>query len=205
MSAQPVSRLQLIPTPDTAFGSGVDERPPLIRLCAGQPVLLSPADVNLIAFANSEWDGLSTDVDPDDYSPAEVALDWFHSSIGVDRRAKGDRAVDVCSEMRRYIIPFMIELARSVPAGRRGIGGLRFQQAQELQRILAGDHALPAATVAGDLLGRLAINCLWLPIKDAAAVCHGGENALQSALADSCRVDGAALAAGQNGCRKGQR
>jgi hypothetical protein len=45
---------------------------------------------------------------------------------------------------------------------RRGIAHLRVLQAEQLQSILSGDKPLPAATVAGDRLRRVAITCLWL-------------------------------------------
>jgi hypothetical protein len=157
-----------------------DMRPDLVRLFAGQPVALDRAD--LIGFANGSYAGLDPDVDPDDYLLAEVALDLFHRCVGTNRRTKGDRARSMASDLRRYVLPFAIELAAACGPDRRGIAHLRVQQAEQLQLILAGDHALPAATVAGNRLRRLAITCLWLTLADAARVCKGGATELRLAM-----------------------
>jgi len=105
--------------------------------------------------------------------------------VGTNRRTGGGRAADIAGDLTRYVLPFAVELAAARPPGRRGIAHLRVQQAEELQTILAGDQALPAATVAADRLkGRLAVTCLWLTPADAARVCTDGEPALAQALAD---------------------
>jgi len=159
-----------------------DRRPDLVRLCAGEPVPLDRVD--LIAFANEAYAGLDLDVHPDNYTVAEIALERFHSHVGTFRRTKGDRATGIASDLGRYVIPFVVELAAARPPGRRGIAHLRVPQAEQLQSILAGDRALPAATVAGDRLRRVAITCLWLTLADAARVCTGGEPVVQQAIAD---------------------
>ena len=159
-----------------------DRRPALVRLCAGEPVAL--AKVDMIAFVNSAYPGLDPDVHPDNYTVAEIALERFHSHVGTFRRTKGDRATGIASDLTRYVIPFAVELAAARPPGRRGIAHLRVPQAEQLQSILAGDHSLPAATVAGDRLGRVAITCLWLTLADAARVCAGGVTELTRAMAD---------------------
>jgi integrase len=163
--------------------AAADLRPDLVRLCAGEPVALDRVD--LIAFANAADAGLDPDVDPDDYALAEIALDLFHLHVGTNRRTGGGRAADIAGDLTRYVLPFAVELAAARPLGRRGIAHLRVQHAEELQTILSGDQALPAATVAADRLkGRLAVTCLWLTTADAARVCTDGEPALAQALAD---------------------
>jgi hypothetical protein len=159
-----------------------DLRPDLVRLCAGEPVALGRVD--LIAFVNGPYAGLDPDVHPDQYTLAEIALERFHSHVGTFRRTKGDRATGIVSDLGRYILPFAIELAATRPPGRQGITDLRVPQAEQLQSILSGDNPLPAATVAGHRLRRVAITCLWLTPADAARVCRGGATALRHAMAD---------------------
>jgi hypothetical protein len=52
-----------------------------------------------------------------------------------------------------------------------------------LPRVLSGERPLPAATVAGDLLKRRGIGCLFLCHDDAATVTDGGATALEVTLA----------------------
>jgi integrase len=158
-----------------------DRRSDLARLCAGEPVALDRVD--LIAFVNGPHTGLDPDIHPDNYTLAEIALERFHSHVGTFRRTKGDRAQGIASDMGRYILPFAIELAAARPPGRAGIAHLRVPQAEQLQSILSGDKPLPAATVAGDRLRRVAITCLWLTPADAARVCTDGETGLRQAMA----------------------
>ena len=159
-----------------------DPRPDLVRLCAGEPVALDRVD--LIAFANDTYPGLDPDVHPDNYTVAEIALERFHSHVGTFRRTKGDRATGIASDLGRYVLPFAVELAAGRAPGRRGIAHLRVPQAELLQSILAGDHALPAATVAGDRLRRVGVTCLWLTLADADRVCTTGATGLRQAMAE---------------------
>jgi hypothetical protein len=68
--------------------------------------------------------------------------------------------------------------------GRGGIAHLRVPQAEQLQSILSGDKPLPAATVGGDRLRRVAITYLWLTPAGAARVGTEDETGLRQALAD---------------------
>ena len=90
----------------------------------------------------------------------------------------------VISVHRRYLVPFLVELAATRPAGRRGVAALTIRHLETLPRMLAGDLPLPAATVAGDRLGRRGVGCIFLALPDAAAVTVGGRAALDRAVAD---------------------
>jgi integrase len=174
-AARPALRLA------TPVAAAPDRRSDLVRLCAGEPVALDRVD--MIGFVNGPYAGLDPDVHPDNYNLAEIALERFHSHVGTFRRTKGDRARGIASDMGRYILPFAIELAAARGPGRGGIAHLRVPQAEQLQSILSGDKPLPAATVAGDRLRRVAITCLWLTPADAALVCTDGETGLRQAMA----------------------
>ncbi|OIQ76240.1 phage integrase family protein [mine drainage metagenome] len=164
-------------------GAHADTRTDLERLCAGEPVLMDRID--LIDFANSRWPGLDPNVDPDDHLLAEAMLAWFHDHVGVERRTEGDRSTGIAGDLRRYLLPFALETTAALPATRRSIAQLRVADVRHLPRILAGDLPLPAATVAGDLLRRRALTCVWLNVSDAADVSHGGRPAVLAALADA--------------------
>ena len=165
----------------TLHGAAVARKAPsdLMRLCAGHPVAL---DADLITFLNSDFPGLDPTVDPDDYQLSELLLDWFHSYYGVERRARGARTKAVADDISRYVLPYALEIASAREPAQRGIVHLRLQHVSDFPRILAGDVALPAATVAGDLLKRKALNCIWLTIHDAGDVCVGGETAVRESL-----------------------
>ena len=161
-------------------------RPPLLRLCGGEPLLLDDAEVDLVALVNqapqiAAW-LLDDDADPDDYRLAEVLVEYLCHRFGIQRRGKGDRFKDLESIYRRHLLPFLIELDASLPAQHRGVAAKRLRHLQRLPAILAGDEPLPAATVAGDLLNRRGIACIYLDIDLAARVVAGGARALEVAL-----------------------
>ena len=83
------------------------------------------------------------------------------------RQGRPDRNLE--SIYRRHLLPFLIELDASLPADERGVGRARLRHLERLPGILAGDEQLPAATVAGDQLGRRGIACIFLYLADAAA------------------------------------
>lgn len=165
-----------------AHPAPADTRTDLERLCAGEPVLVDHVD--LIEFANSSWAGLDRDVDPGDHLLAQVLLAWFHDHVGLERRTEGDRSTGIAGDLRRYLLPFAIETAFARPAAERSVSHLRVADLRDLPRILAGDLPLPAATVAGDLLRRRAVTCVWLSLDDAGAVSLGGRAAVRAGLAD---------------------
>ena len=171
----------------------------LLRASAGEPTVLSDAAVDLVEFANAE---LSVDLhrDPASYTVAEMVLSWFHRRAHDERVWNGDRLKGVESNLRRYLLPFVMEFAvSSAPTGpstrsrRPGqvemsdlpvatVGQFSVLHAEHLASMLAGDRPLPAATVAGDLLGRSAVRCVWLSLEDAGAVCDGGLAAVELAV-----------------------
>ena len=188
----PMRHLGLVPDdrslPAPSWSSTeADERPAVLRLCAGQPLLLGEDDVDLVDLVNSAGDLeallLDVEADPDEYRLAEVAVEYFCTRYGIQRHGKGDRLKSLISVYRRYLVPFLVELDASRPAGRRGVADLRITHLETLPRVLAGERPLPAATVAGDLLKRRGIGCLFLSRDDAAAVTDGGATALQVTLA----------------------
>lgn len=184
----------LRPVPDTTAGHDdagagwATTRPALVRVCAGEPLLLTDADIHLVDLVNSAADLhdrlLPDAADPDEYRLAEVMVEFLCTRYGVQRHGKGDRLKSVVSEHRRYLIPFLVELAATRPAGRCGVAALTIRHLETLPRMLAGDLPLPAATVAGDRLGRRAVGCIFLGLPDAAAVTAGGRTALDRAVAD---------------------
>jgi transposase len=145
-------------------------------------------ELDFVDLANTatDFDGqlLDTDIDPDQYRLAEIAVEYYCKHYGIQRHGKGDRLSSIISTYRRYLVPFLVELDASRPAGRQGVADLRVTHLEVLPQILAGDRPLPAATIAGDVLGRRGISCLFLSIADAASVTVGGHPALELALAD---------------------
>jgi hypothetical protein len=191
-----VARLTLVPAPSltTAVpaGSGPEpswaaRRPAVLRICAGEPLILEDDEVDFVDLANNadQINELLLDdtADPDTYSPTEVAVEYFCYWYGLERHAKGDRVKGVESHYRRYLVPFLVEMEAARPAARRGVAQLRIRDLETLPRVLRGDLPLPAATVAGDLLGRRGIACVYLAPADAARVSTGGLTALEEAVA----------------------
>jgi hypothetical protein len=99
----------------------------------------------------------------------------------VERRTGGVRAGDLASDLQRYLLPFALEFDAEQPD--TGVTRLRLQHAKRVTTIVSGAAPLPAATVAGDLLGRTGLACTWLTLTDAAAVTIGGLPALREAVA----------------------
>lgn len=172
--------------PDSACAPA--HRPALMRLCAGEPLVLTQQECNLVELLNN-LEQLTTplldpNVDPDQYRLAQVALEHVTSHHGTNRQAEGDRVKSVSSAHRRYLLPFLIELDATRPQDHRGAADLRITHLEALPRVLAGDLPLPAATVAADLLGRkLGIIRVFLTLEDAGQVVDGGDQALAVALA----------------------
>jgi integrase len=162
-------------------------KPALQRVCAGEATVLTEAETDLVALVNDAqriYDTLLDDeVDPNDYQLAEILLELLVYAYGIERRANGDRVIDVESDLRRYLIPFAVEMAAGMRADGRGVAHLRLKHLQHLPRILAGDLPSPAATVAGDRLRRRGAACIWLILDDAATVTNGGRPALDRAVA----------------------
>ena len=192
---RPRRHLHLAATPsrsasDTGSATAGDtwsaQRPPLLRVCAGEPLLLSDSDVDLVALVNRSdeiepW-LLDDQLDPDEYRLAEVLMEYLCDRYGTQRRGKGDRIISLESIYRRHLLPFLIELDASLPVHDRGVAAKRLRHLKKLPKILAGDAPLPAATVAGDQLGRRGIACVFLDPADAARVVAGGVHALEVAL-----------------------
>ncbi|EYR65321.1 hypothetical protein N866_00625 [Actinotalea ferrariae CF5-4] len=155
---------------------------PLLALTDGHPVLLGADDADLIALVNAGTQILDPGTDPDQVTPATLQLAWFVHHVGTMRHTDGDRSVNLGSALTRYIVPFLLELAAAKPADARGVADLWFAEAEALPRILSGGAPLPAATVAGDLLRRSALTCVWLPLLDAGQVSHGGTAAVTDAI-----------------------
>lgn len=172
MTAQLRLLHQVAPAPDH----------PLIALTSGHPMAVTETDVDFIELANKDPQILEVDVDPDTVTPATMQLAWFVHHVGATHATDGDRSNNLASSLRRYILPFLIELADSKPVDQRGISDLRFAEAEVLTRILAGAAPLPAATVAGDHLRRSALTCVWLSVLDAGRISHGGTSAVTEAI-----------------------
>ncbi|QWC84461.1 hypothetical protein KLP28_12925 [Nocardioidaceae bacterium] len=138
---------------------------------------LSESESDLVVLVNQAnddadlVDNLFADIDPDDFRLAEILLEELLRRYGVHRKANGDRIRDVASEVCRYVVPFLVELSHTAPAERRGVSQLKVTDLERLPRILAGDLVLPAATVAGDRLGRRAASAIWLSVDDATRLC----------------------------------
>lgn len=172
---------------------GATERPILMRLCTGEPTLLTKDEVDMLTLSNtatiSDIALLDEDVDPDDVHPAEYVLEHFVTTYGQNRQADGDRVEAITSQHGRYVVPFLVELAFRLSPAKRGMSSLRLNHVEKLPQILAGDAALPAAVVAADILKsqrgpNTAIQCLHLNLRHAALVTTGGEEALTNAIAD---------------------
>lgn len=177
-----------VPSPGpTASSPWTAARPALLRLCAGEALLLHDQDVDLVDLVNRcheiEPYLIDDDIDPDDFRLAEVLVEYLCHRYGVQRRGKGDRLTNLSSTYRRHLLPFLIELDIARPPDQRGAAALRLRPLEALPKILAGDKPLPAATVAGDLLRRRGVACVYLSREDAGRVVHGGHTALDTALA----------------------
>lgn len=111
---------------------------PLLALAEGHPVLLSSDDADLITLANVGTQVLDPATDPDSVTPATMQLAWFAHHVGQVRATDGDRSGDLASHLRRYVLPFLIELNQTKPVHARTIADLRFLEAEQLTQILAG-------------------------------------------------------------------
>lgn len=181
-------RLRAVPDAEAAVAS---QRPILMRLCAGEPTVLTKDEVNMLELSNdattSDLTLLDEDTDPDDVHPAEYVLEHFVATYGQNRQANGDRVQAITSQHGRYVIPFLVELAFRLPAAKRGMSSLRLNHVEKLPQILAGDAVLPAAVVAAGILKsnggpNVAIQCLHLALDHAAVVTCGGADGLSSAI-----------------------
>ena len=109
---------------------------------AGEALLLDDTEVDLVDLVNraSELRGLllDPDADPSEYRPAEVLVEHLVDHYGTKRHANGERVVGVESGVRRYLLPFLVELSAGREPGRRGIGDLRFLHVDQLPSVLAG-------------------------------------------------------------------
>ncbi|GAB3868134.1 hypothetical protein GCM10028801_43560 [Nocardioides maradonensis] len=162
-------------------------RPAVFAACEGFPVLLSEAETDLVALINTvnDYDYLLDPVaERDETAPAVYVTEHLLNHYGLNMHAGGKRITGVEYVWRRYLVPFLVELAWSKPAEARGTAALRITDTERLPRILAGTQSLPAATVAGDILDRRAVSCLHLSLEDAAAATAGGTDALERAIAD---------------------
>lgn len=139
----------------------------LLRLLAGAPILLPGID--LVAVANLSYDGVDPEVDPSHLTVASYALDMYWYRAGEERRVGGMRALGLHYDLCRYVLPFLLE--HRGQTGPLTAGAWRITDLTRFVQILAGEHPLPAATVAADRLGRLALTCHWLDLEDAARVC----------------------------------
>ena len=158
-------------------------RPALLRVCAGEALILGEDDLRLFELIDSVGDEellLDPDTAPGEYTLAEVIVDFLSNHHGLDRHAGGRRVRAVAAAAQRYLLPYAVETAHESPS-RRGVAGLRGYDLRPLPRILAGDRRWPAATVAGEVLRRPAVECLWLSLADASRVCRKGE--LRAAVA----------------------
>lgn len=179
--------LHLLPsTQEAATTAWRSHRPPVLRVCAGEALLLTDAEVDLVALVNRARDIttwlLDDSASPNDYRLAEVLLEHVCHRYGIQRIAKGDRVLNLESAYRRHLLPFLIELDASLPEGQQGVAAKRLRHLERLPAVLAGDEPLPAATVAGEQLGRRGVACIFLSLNDAAAVTRGGANAVHRAI-----------------------
>ena len=92
--------LHLVPTPAPATVAVH----PLVAACTGTPMLLTDADVDLIAFANAIPDVIG-DTDPDNCFPAQMVLHWYVNHVMEQRRCKGTRAEDLASAASHVALP----------------------------------------------------------------------------------------------------
>jgi integrase len=165
-----------------------DRRPALLRVCAGEPIALTSTDASLVELIDgaAETVGYLLDplMDPDDYQLAEVIAECLCEHHGLDRNAGGKRVESVVSDAVRYLLPATVEHALAAPRERRGVASLLVHDLKPIVRMLAGELPLPAATVAGDILGLPGIACVWLELTEAARVVDGGRTALDVALVE---------------------
>lgn len=154
----------------------------LAELVAGRAVYVPQPD--LLRLFERRGTLLSHDVEPDDLSLGMLALDWIHHHVAVIRDIKGDRVRTLISVFQRYILPFVIETEARFAIDRRVVASWRFADGTGFALMLAGrrENLLPAATVAGDLLGRTGLGAIWLTLTDAGAVSHGGAAAVRRAI-----------------------
>lgn len=138
----------------------------LTKLCRGEAAYLPALD--LIGLANARWRWVSKQEEPEELLMAVMVLDRFCDHVGVRHRVHGDRAAGLATELRRYLLPYLLEeglTAKPMLAER-----FRMQEYKEVCAILAGAQLLPAATVAGDLLKRPGVTCVWLTVAEAEQV-----------------------------------
>ncbi len=147
---------------------------PLLDLVSGLPVKLTNADTDLIAWVNGRPTVLAPDADLGQASPGQLNLDWFAEYVGKHGKTDGERAVGLAGALTRYVLPYVVEWALDRAPNLRTVTDFTFARGTGLAEILAGQQPLPAATVAGDLLGRRAAACIWLTPPDAGSVSHGG-------------------------------
>ena len=106
-----------------------------------QPLLLDEDDVDFVDLVNSAGDLeallLDVEADPDEYRLAEVAVEYFCTRYGIQRHGKGDRLNSLISVYRRYLVPFLVELHASRPAGRRGVADFKITHLETPPRVLA--------------------------------------------------------------------
>lgn len=172
-----------------------------MRICAGEPMLFdNTVDHDLMALINHAGDLfdfiIDREQDPDETRLAEVMVERLCDRHGIDMIAEGQRVSDLAYDIGRWLLPEAVELAQRLPQHRRGVAGMRIHDLKRVPQMLSGQEPMPAATVAGELLGRrLAYKCLWLSLDDAAGVTLGGQQALNAAL-DRTADSGAGSGAG---------
>jgi len=157
-----------------------EARTDLLAVAAGSAVRLTCVD--LVELANLPYEGPDPDGDPDTVSAVVYALDayWYRASEA--RTIGGQRARGIHYDLARYLLPFLLEHRSEqvpLPASR-----LRISDVTALAQILAGERQLPAATVAADRLGRLAVTCHWLDLREAATVCDVTIGDIATAVSD---------------------
>lgn len=111
-------------------------------------------------------------------------MEYLCHRHGVQRRGKGDRITNLKSIYARHLLPFLVELDAGRPPGERGVAHLRVRHLESLPALLAGDTPMPAGTVAGELLNRRGIACVYLSVEDAGRVTDGGPATLEVAIAE---------------------
>jgi integrase len=152
-------------------------RQQLLDLTRGLPVLVGHVD--LVQLSNLRYEGLDPDADPDAISAASYALDEYLHRVGEQRSVGGNRARAMHYDLCRYVIPHLLE--HRGQDGPLSASRWRTSDVTAFIQILAGERDLPAATVAGDRLDRLAITCHWLDLDDAASVCDTDRATIMSA------------------------
>ena len=166
-----------------------ENRPLLMAVCEGLPLLLTADELDFTSLLNNAKH-LNYLIDPatplGEVSPAVYVAEHLLVRYGIDGAAGGKRADSVVSSCRKYLIPFLVEVAWAKPSSLRGAAHLRLADAEDLPRILAGRKKLPAAVVAARRLGkrRPAVSCLHLDLAEAAHVVTGGAAVLQQAITD---------------------